>query len=68
MVLDHAGHPESAYVPRRIEVVPYLAAKLSAGDLLITMGAGDVTAIGPQLIDALAQTEPPAPAVAGSPA
>lgn len=68
VVLDHAGHPESAYVPRRIEVVPFLASKLSAGDLLITMGAGDVTAIGPQLIDALSQTDAPAPAVAGSPA
>lgn len=55
VVLDHAGHPEAAYVPRRIEVVPYLASKLGQGDLLITMGAGDVTAIGPQLVDALSR-------------
>ena len=54
VVLDHAGHPEAAYVPRRVEVVPYLAAKAAEGDLVITMGAGDVTAIGPQLVDALA--------------
>lgn len=53
VVLDHAGHPEAAYVPRRIEVVPYLVSKLEPGDLLITMGAGDVTAIGPQVADAL---------------
>lgn len=53
VVLDHVGHPDAAYVPRRIEVVPYLASKVSAGDLVITMGAGDVTAIGPQLADAL---------------
>ena len=57
VVLDHAGHPEAAYVPRRIEVVPYLAGKLGEGDLLITMGAGDVTAIGPQLVDALSQAD-----------
>ena len=55
VVLDHPGHPEAAYVPRRVEVVPYLASKLGAGDLLVTMGAGDVTAIGPQLVDALAR-------------
>lgn len=53
VVLDHAGHPAAAYVPRRIEVVPYLASKAVSGDLVITMGAGDVTAIGPQLVDAL---------------
>lgn len=56
VVLDHVGHPDAAYVPRRIEVVPYLAAKVVEGDLVITMGAGDVTAIGPQLVDALRQT------------
>ena len=27
--------------------------KLQPGDLVITMGAGDVTAMGPQIIDAL---------------
>ena len=53
VVLDHPGHPEAAYVPRRIEVVPHLVSALHAGDLLVTMGAGDVTAIGPQLLDAL---------------
>lgn len=53
VVLEHAGHPKASYVPRRVEVVPYLADMLQEGDLLITMGAGDVTAIGPQLIDEL---------------
>ena len=53
VVLDHEGHPEASYVPRRIEVVPHLADFLEEGDLLITMGAGDVTAIGPQLLEEL---------------
>lgn len=61
VVLDHAGHPDAAYVPRRIEVVPYLASKLCQGDLVITMGAGDVTAIGPQLVALLKERD----AVAG---
>ncbi len=51
VVLDHPGHPERTdYIPRRMEVVPYLASQLSPGDLLITMGAGDITAIGPELL------------------
>ena len=57
VVLDHPGHPEAAYVPRRIEVVPHLVSALHAGDLLVTMGAGDVTAIGPQLLDALSRAQ-----------
>ncbi|MCL1798828.1 MAG: UDP-N-acetylmuramate--L-alanine ligase [Eggerthellaceae bacterium] len=54
VVLDHPEHPEAAYVPRRVEVVPALVARLRSGDLLITMGAGDVTSIGPQLVGMLA--------------
>ena len=62
VVLDHPGHPEAFYVPRRIDVVPHLASALAQGDLLVTMGAGDVTAIGPQLVDALSR---PAGAASG---
>ncbi len=53
VVYENPGCPEAAYVPRRIEVVSHLISKLQDGDLLITMGAGDVTAIGPQVVDAL---------------
>ena len=53
VVLDHEGHPEACYVPRRIDTVPALCARLAPGDLLITMGAGDVTAVGPELVEAL---------------
>lgn len=53
-VLDHPGHPKDlTYVERRMEVVPYLVSRLEPGDLVITMGAGDVTAIGPELAAAL---------------
>lgn len=54
VVLDHEGHPDKiTYVPRRIEVVSYLVGQLQEGDLLITMGAGDVTAIGPVVLSDL---------------
>ena len=54
VVLDHEGHPAiSEYLPHRMEVVPQLAEMLRPGDLLFTMGAGDVTAIGPELLSYL---------------
>lgn len=54
VVLEHEGHPEARYVPRRIDVVDAMASLARSGDLVITMGAGDVTAIGPHLVEALA--------------
>ena len=53
VVLEHEGHPQADFVAHRVDVVPYLMDKLQPGDLVITMGAGDVTAMGPQIIDAL---------------
>ena len=50
VVLEHEGHPEAYYVAERMKVVPHLASIAKAGDLVITMGAGDVTAIGPELV------------------
>lgn len=52
VVLEH-GHPAARYVPRRIDVVPAMLELAQPGDLVITMGAGDVTAIAPQLVDEL---------------
>lgn len=58
VVLDHEGHPAAtSYVPRRIDVVPHLMDVAREGDLVITMGAGDVTSIGPVLVNELAQQE-----------
>lgn len=53
VVLEHEGHPQADFVAHRADVVPHLMDKLQPGDLVITMGAGDVTAMGPQIIDAL---------------
>lgn len=58
VVLDHEGHPEqTSFVPHRMKVVPALLEVLKPGDLIITMGAGDVTAIGPELLAALKERE-----------
>lgn len=53
VVLEHDGHPFARFVPRRIDAAPEMAAIAEDGDLVITMGAGDVTAIGPLIIDVL---------------
>lgn len=53
VVLESDAHPDAAFLPHRQEIVPYLASKVRPGDMVITMGAGDVTAMGPQLIEAL---------------
>lgn len=53
VVLEHEGHPQADFVAHRVDVVPHLMDKLQPGDLVVTMGAGDVTAMGPQIIDAL---------------
>lgn len=57
VVLDHEGHPSAHYVPKRIDVVPHMMELAAEGDLVITMGAGDVTAIGPVLVNELGQEE-----------
>ena len=53
VVMDHEGHPPTHYVPRRIDVVDHMLELAQPGDMVITMGAGDVTAIGGQIVDAL---------------
>ena len=53
VILDHEGHPPTHYVPRQIDVVPHMLQLAGDGDMIITMGAGDVTAIGGQIVAAL---------------
>ena len=56
-VLEHEGHPHAEFVKSRIDVVPHLLDLVKAGDLVLTLGAGDVTAIGPQLLEELQARE-----------
>ena len=57
LVAESPNHPSLNYEAHRYDVVPYLLEVLKPGDLLITMGAGDVTAIGPELLEALQTRE-----------
>ncbi|HYP24237.1 MAG TPA: UDP-N-acetylmuramate--L-alanine ligase [Actinomycetota bacterium] len=43
-----------AYLPHRDELVAYLAATSKPGDAVLTLGAGDVTAVGEELLERIA--------------
>ncbi len=53
VVLEHDGHPPAHYVAKRIEVPDAIAECAEPGDLVITMGAGDVTELGPHILAAI---------------
>jgi UDP-N-acetylmuramate--alanine ligase len=42
-----------AYLPHRAEIPDFIARSVRTGDLVLTMGAGDVTALGPEIVRAL---------------
>ncbi len=51
--LRHRPRTRAAYLPHRADIVPYLVERVREGDLVMTMGAGDVTTLGPEIVSAL---------------
>jgi UDP-N-acetylmuramate--alanine ligase len=49
------GHRDVTYVPKRVDLVQAMLPRLSAGDIVITLGAGNITQTGPELLLALEQ-------------
>lgn len=47
------GHRDVTYVPDRAELVAALLERARPGDVVITLGAGNITEIGPRLLEAL---------------
>jgi UDP-N-acetylmuramate--alanine ligase len=41
------------YLPRRSDVVPFLASEVRQGDLVLTLGAGDITMVGDSTLEYL---------------
>ena len=56
-VREHGAPLDVSYVPDRHQLLDYLCAECREGDLLITQGAGDITAIGPAFIKQLEAEE-----------
>jgi UDP-N-acetylmuramate--alanine ligase len=54
-VLDDHPWARLAYLPHRVDVVTFLRAELRPGDLCLTLGAGDLTSLPDELLDALRQ-------------
>ena len=48
------GHPDVTYVGNRAELAKALAARVQPGDLVVTLGAGDITNTGAELLALLA--------------
>jgi UDP-N-acetylmuramate--alanine ligase len=45
-----AGHPDVVYVPEKEAIAEVLECRLRSGDLLVTMGAGDVVRLGEEYL------------------
>ncbi len=52
------GHKDVTYIPAREKVVDHLLGALRKGDLMITLGAGDVWKIGEEVVERLKHGHP----------
>jgi UDP-N-acetylmuramate--alanine ligase len=53
LIADAVPGGRAHFVPDRAQVAPLISRIARPGALVLTMGAGDVTALGPQLVEAL---------------
>jgi UDP-N-acetylmuramate--alanine ligase len=53
LVADAVPGGRALFVPDRAQVVPAIVRIAEPGDVVLTMGAGDVTALGPLLVEAI---------------
>ncbi|MDN5635681.1 UDP-N-acetylmuramate--L-alanine ligase [Brevibacterium sandarakinum] len=53
LISDRVPHENVTFIEAFNEAVPYVAARVRPGDLVLTLGAGDVTILGPELLTAL---------------
>jgi UDP-N-acetylmuramate--alanine ligase len=57
MVADAVPGGRARFVPARDGVAPVVVSLARPGDLVLTMGAGDVTTLGPVIVGALRARE-----------
>jgi len=51
--IKRRGHLEVEFVPDRKEIVRQVAPRLKSGDIVLTLGAGDIYKVGEELVEAL---------------
>ncbi|MGW8529514.1 MULTISPECIES: UDP-N-acetylmuramate--L-alanine ligase [Nocardiopsidaceae] len=61
LITSRVPHDRVRYVPGREEVVRTVAGLVRPGDIVLTMGAGDVTELGPLIVDTIAEAADEAP-------
>ncbi len=49
-LVEAAPGKRAVYLPRRSEVAPFLAREVRPGDLVLTLGAGDITMVGSETL------------------
>ncbi|MBX7115733.1 MAG: UDP-N-acetylmuramate--L-alanine ligase [Myxococcaceae bacterium] len=49
------GHPDVTFVEKRADLPQALSARVKDGDIVLTLGAGDITHTGPELLSLLGQ-------------
>lgn len=52
-----SGHPDAYYIPKQIDVLEFLRPRLREGDMLFTLGAGDVWRLGENILTDLRERE-----------
>jgi UDP-N-acetylmuramate--alanine ligase len=57
LVADAVPGGRARFLPDRAQVAPVIAEIAAPGDVVLTMGAGDVTALGPQLVEAVGRRQ-----------
>ena len=55
-LVEAAPGKRAIYLPRRPDVAPYLVREIRDGDLVLTLGAGDITMVGEEALRLLAST------------
>ncbi|WP_224365214.1 UDP-N-acetylmuramate--L-alanine ligase [Hyalangium versicolor] len=50
------GHRDVTYVEKRVDLPAAIAPRLREGDIVLTLGAGDITQVGPDLLGQLGKT------------
>ena len=53
LIVDAVPGGHARFVPDQAQAAAVLDAIAEPGDLVLTMGAGDITALGPRLVDIL---------------
>ncbi|HYF12157.1 MAG TPA: Mur ligase family protein, partial [Actinomycetota bacterium] len=63
-IVEASSRPRVVYLPHRADVIEFLDREVRAGDLVITMGCGDVWMLGDAVLDRIGEAE--SAAVAGA--